>query len=171
MAGPFIRGSFRLEGMSNYLAPVTTLRAAAVKRSSWAGSTTPVAWREATIVFVIFTAAQLADGLIWLDRAQSHRPFVGLGGHDHHASCSKEKNAIGQVVRLPQVRALHEAPDAPQCTVARQMIQRDARQCFAVAMMWKFRRVHGRDSRAPSPRRNRSEMRRRSRIVESQRIP
>lgn len=53
-----------MEGMSNYLPPVPTLRALAVKRSSRAGNVPTVAWREATIVFVIFTAAQLADGLL-----------------------------------------------------------------------------------------------------------
>jgi len=58
--------------------------------------------------------AQLAEGLVRLDRAQGNRPFVGLGGHDHHPALSKEIDTIGSVVRLPQVRALRETPDAPQ---------------------------------------------------------
>ena len=54
-----------MEGMCNYLAPVTTLRAHAANRSSWArDNAATVSWREATIVLVIFTAAQIADGLL-----------------------------------------------------------------------------------------------------------
>jgi len=52
-----------MDGLCNSLAPVTTLRALAVKRSSRA-SATPVCWREATIVLIIFTVAQIADGLL-----------------------------------------------------------------------------------------------------------
>ena len=51
-----------MEGMCNYLAPVTSLRALASKRSS--RSSEPVSWREATIVLIIFTIAQVADGLL-----------------------------------------------------------------------------------------------------------
>jgi hypothetical protein len=50
--------------MSNYLAPVTTLRALAVRRSSTAANGAAVSWGEATIVLVIFIAAQIADGLL-----------------------------------------------------------------------------------------------------------
>lgn len=54
-----------MEGMCNYLAPVTTLRAYALNRSSRArANAARVSWREATIVLVIFTAAQIADGLL-----------------------------------------------------------------------------------------------------------
>ena len=50
--------------MSNYLAPVTTLRALVVRRSSTAANGAAVSWREATIVLAIFIAAQIADGLL-----------------------------------------------------------------------------------------------------------
>ena len=51
--------------MCNYLAPVTTLRALASKRSSRARArAASVSWREATIVLIIFTLAQVADGLL-----------------------------------------------------------------------------------------------------------
>jgi uncharacterized protein DUF5658 len=54
-----------MDGMCNYLAPVTTLRALALKRSSKASArTASVCWREATIVLIIFTIAQVADGLL-----------------------------------------------------------------------------------------------------------
>ncbi|MDQ3346737.1 MAG: hypothetical protein M3545_02100 [Acidobacteriota bacterium] len=58
--------------------------------------------------------AQLAEGLVRLDRTQGHRPFVGLGGHDHHSALLKEIDPIGSVVRLPPVRSLRETSDAPQ---------------------------------------------------------
>ena len=66
MAGPFIVGSFPMDGMCNYLAPVTTLRALALKRSSKARARvrSVASWREATIVLIIFTAAQVADGVL-----------------------------------------------------------------------------------------------------------
>jgi hypothetical protein len=53
-------------GMCNYLAPVTTLRALALKRSSRASAraASVPSWREATIVLIIFTIAQVADGLL-----------------------------------------------------------------------------------------------------------
>jgi hypothetical protein len=52
-------------GMCNYLAPVTTLRALALKRSSRVSArSNSVSWREATIVLIIFTIAQVADGLL-----------------------------------------------------------------------------------------------------------
>ena len=53
-------------GMCNYLAPVTTLRALALKRSSKASArvASVPSWREATIVLIIFTCAQVADGLL-----------------------------------------------------------------------------------------------------------
>ena len=51
--------------MSNYLAPVTTLRTHAWKRSSRVSApTASESWREATIVLIIFTVAQVADGLL-----------------------------------------------------------------------------------------------------------
>ena len=54
-----------MDGMCNYLAPVTTLRALAVKRSSKASArAASVCWHEATIVLIIFTLAQVADGLL-----------------------------------------------------------------------------------------------------------
>ena len=54
-----------MEGMCNYLPAVTTVRGLALKRSSSASTNLSAAsWREATIVFFIFTAAQIADGLL-----------------------------------------------------------------------------------------------------------
>ena len=54
-----------MEGMCNYLPTVTTLRAIAAKRSSMVrDNAAATSWREATIVFFIFTAAQVADGLL-----------------------------------------------------------------------------------------------------------
>ena len=54
-----------MDGMCNCLAPVTTLRALALKRSSKASArAASVSWREATIVLIIFTIAQVADGLL-----------------------------------------------------------------------------------------------------------
>ena len=51
--------------MSSYLAPVTTLRTSAWKRSSSVSApAAPESWREATIVLIIFTVAQVADGLL-----------------------------------------------------------------------------------------------------------
>ena len=61
--------------------------------------------------------------------------MLGSGGHDRHSPPSKEIEAIGGVVRMPQVLALRIPPDAPQRPIARQMIQRDAGQRLAVAMM------------------------------------
>ena len=53
-------------GMCNYLAPVTTLRALALTRSSRASAraASVPSWREATIVLIIFIIAQVADGLL-----------------------------------------------------------------------------------------------------------
>jgi hypothetical protein len=68
--------------------------------------------------------------------------IVRLGGHDHHSASSKEIDPIGRVVCLPQVRALRETPDAAERGIARQMVQRDAGQRLAVAMMWKLWPVH-----------------------------
>jgi hypothetical protein len=91
--------------------------------------------------------AQLAEKLLRLDRAQEDRPMFGRGGHDCHSPPSKEIDAIGSVVRTPQVLARRILPDAPQRPIARQMIQPDAGQRLAVAMMreqlWL---VHGHNS-------------------------
>ena len=54
-----------MEGMCNYLSPVTTWRSLAFKPLSSARVTTAnVSWAEATVVFAIFTLAQLADGVL-----------------------------------------------------------------------------------------------------------
>ena len=54
-----------MEGMCNYLAPVTTVRSFALRHVFPArDKTVPVAWREATIVLAIFLAAQVADGVL-----------------------------------------------------------------------------------------------------------
>jgi hypothetical protein len=54
-----------MEGMWNYLSPVTTLRSLAFKRLSRPSDTvSPASAREAAVVFAIFTAAQIADGLL-----------------------------------------------------------------------------------------------------------
>ena len=55
-----------MDGMCNYLASVTTLRAFALKRSAKASARVESvsSWREATIVLIIFTLAQIADGLL-----------------------------------------------------------------------------------------------------------
>ena len=55
-----------MDGMCNHLAPVTTLRALALKRSAKASAraASVSSWREATIVLIIFTCAQVADGLL-----------------------------------------------------------------------------------------------------------
>lgn len=62
MAGRFIARSFQMEGMCNYLPPVTSVRSVAFKRLSKANETT--SWGEATVVFAIFTVAQVLDGLL-----------------------------------------------------------------------------------------------------------
>ena len=65
MVGILIAGSFRMEGMWNYLSPVTTLRSLAFKRLSKASDNVSTASAgEAAIVFAIFTVAQIADGLL-----------------------------------------------------------------------------------------------------------
>ena len=100
--------------------------------------------------------AQLAEKVVRLDRAQEDRPMLGRGGHDRHSPPSKEIEAIGSVVRMPQVLALRIPPDAPQRPIARQMIQRDAGQRLAVAMMREqLRRAHGRNSGGVIPARKR----------------
>ena len=54
-----------MEGMCNYLSPVTTVRSLAQKHVFPAkDQITAVAWREASIVLAIFVAAQVADGVL-----------------------------------------------------------------------------------------------------------
>lgn len=53
-----------MEGMCNHLSPVATLRNLTSRRLLGSSDTKAVAWREATIVFAIFTLAQLADGVL-----------------------------------------------------------------------------------------------------------
>ena len=53
-----------MEGMCNYPSAVTTLRSLAFRDLSSDDTRAAVSWREATIVLAIFTAAQLADGLL-----------------------------------------------------------------------------------------------------------
>lgn len=54
-----------MEGMCNYLSPVTTVRSLRSKYVFPAREqSTAVAWREATIVLAIFVAAQVADGVL-----------------------------------------------------------------------------------------------------------
>jgi len=54
-----------MEGMWNYLSPVTTLRSLAFKRLSKASdSVSADSGAQATLVFAIFTLAQIADGLL-----------------------------------------------------------------------------------------------------------
>ena len=65
MAGTLIAGSFRMAGMCNSLAPVTTFRSldftAPVKVNHRVAA---VSWTEATVVFAIFMLAQIADGVL-----------------------------------------------------------------------------------------------------------
>jgi hypothetical protein len=82
--------------------------------------------------------------------------MLGGGGHDRHSPPSKEKEAIGSVVRMPQVLALRIPPDPPQRPIARQMFQRDAGQRLAVAMMREqLLRAQGRNSGRVIPARKR----------------
>jgi hypothetical protein len=54
-----------MDGTTNCLPPVAALRAHALQRSSIVRDNAATAsWREATIVFIIFTIAQVADGLL-----------------------------------------------------------------------------------------------------------
>ena len=54
-----------MEGMWNYLSPVMTLRSLAFKRLSKASdSVSADSGAQATLVFAIFTLAQIADGLL-----------------------------------------------------------------------------------------------------------
>jgi hypothetical protein len=53
--------SFQMEGMCNYLPRVMPLHSLAVNRPS---NTATPSWREATVVFVIFTIAQVLDGVL-----------------------------------------------------------------------------------------------------------
>jgi|SoiMethySBSTD1v2_1073268.scaffolds.fasta_scaffold10676_10 uncharacterized protein DUF5658 len=62
MPGSSTARSFQLEGMCNYLPRVTPSHSLAMKRPSKATAAT--SWREATIVFVIFTVAQVLDGVL-----------------------------------------------------------------------------------------------------------
>ena len=65
MVRTLIAGSFQMDGMSNYLPPVTTLRTIAFKPLAKPVDTAaPVSWREATIVLIIFMLAQIADGVL-----------------------------------------------------------------------------------------------------------
>jgi hypothetical protein len=64
MAGTLIARSFQMEGMCNYPSAVTTTRGFPFRTLVMGDSRTAVSWSEATVVFVIFTAAQLADGLL-----------------------------------------------------------------------------------------------------------
>ena len=54
-----------MEGMCNYLSPVTLMRSLVQKHVFPARDhAAVVAWREATIVLAIFIAAQVADGVL-----------------------------------------------------------------------------------------------------------
>jgi len=65
MAGTFVAGSFRMEGMCNSLAPATTFRSVAFTAPLKVNHrVATVSWTEATVVFAIFTLAQIADGVL-----------------------------------------------------------------------------------------------------------
>ena len=54
-----------MEGMSNYLLPVATIRSIAFKPlMKVPDNSATVSWREATVVLAIFLAAQIADGVL-----------------------------------------------------------------------------------------------------------
>ena len=53
-----------MEGMCNYPSAVTTSRGFAFRTLVTGNARTAVSWGEATVVFAIFMAAQVADGLL-----------------------------------------------------------------------------------------------------------
>ena len=53
-----------MEGMCNYPSAVTTLRSFAFRNLAKTDTRAVVSWSEATLVFAIFMAAQVADGLL-----------------------------------------------------------------------------------------------------------
>ena len=53
-----------MEGMCNYPSAMTTLRSVAYRNLAKSDAPPAVTWGEATLVFAIFMAAQVADGLL-----------------------------------------------------------------------------------------------------------
>ena len=64
MADTLIARSFQMEGMCNYPSAVTTSRGFAFRDLVASNAPAAVSWGEATVVFAIFMAAQVADGLL-----------------------------------------------------------------------------------------------------------
>ena len=91
-----------MEGMCNYLPAVTTLRALAAKRSSRVRENAATAsWREATIVLFIFTAAQVADGLL------TYWGVTTLGIHvEGNGLLAASMHAVGPIQALVSAKLL-----------------------------------------------------------------